>query len=191
MISTSVTISNEAQVNGALTAIDLTGSSLAPDTNYTITLTNSVTLGDSGVNSVSVRGPASHINLGSGNNLVNGGRGDTITLFGNGGNLALYGTDEMVFLSGTNSSIDDLSQGMTLVLSGHPGNVTVSDFAHDPTGIIDLRGGVGGFTTPEGVVAALKSDGHGGTLLSFGTAGSLDFINVTPAQLTASHFAIG
>ena len=99
---------------------------------------------------------------------------------GDGGQLALHGMDEMVFLSGTNSSIDDLSQGMTLVLSGQPGHVTLSDFAQDPTGVIDLRGGLGGFTTPQEVVTALTSDGHGGTLLSFGAAGSLDFVN-TPA----------
>jgi hypothetical protein len=143
------------------------------------------------VNSVSVRGSASQINVGSGVDVVNGGTGDTITLFGNKGSLALLGMDEMVFLSGTNSSINDLSQGMTLVLSGSPGNVNLSDFADDHTGVIDLRGGIGGFATPEQVVSALTSDGHGGTLLSFGSAGSLDFVNTPAADLTASHFAIG
>ena len=116
---------------------------------------------------------------------------NTITLYGNGGKLALHGSNEMVFLSGTNNNIDDLSQGMTLVLSGSPGNVTLSGFANDLSGVIDLRGGLGGFTTPQAVVSALTSDGHGGTLLSFGSAGSLDFVNTPAADLTASHFAIG
>ena len=56
-------------------------------------------------------------------------------------------------MGASNSSIDDLSQGMTLVLSGTPGNVTLSDLANDPTGVIDLRGGLGGFTTPQEVVS--------------------------------------
>jgi hypothetical protein len=68
--------------------------------------------------------------------------------------------------------------------------VTLSEFAKDPTGVIDLKGGLGGFTSPELVVAALTSNGSG-TLLSFGTAGSLDFVNTAAAQLSASHFAIG
>ena len=123
--------------------------------------------------------------------VVNGGAGDTITFTGMNGKLALHGANEMVFVHGTGTSIDDLSQGMTLVLSGTPGKLSLSDFARDATGVIDLRGGLGGFTTVQMVENALTSDSHGGTLLSFGTAGSLDFVNTAAGQLTANHFAIG
>jgi hypothetical protein len=70
----------------------------------------------------------------------------------------------MVFVGGSNPSIDDLSRGLTLALSGSPANVTLGDFAQDPTGVIDLRGGLGG---------------------------SLDFTGVAVSQLHASNFQIG
>jgi hypothetical protein len=149
---------------------------------------NTISLGN-GADSVSVGGSANHITLGNGVDTVHGGSGDTITFTGNG-QLALSGMNETVLLTGSNASIDDLSQGMKLELGGSPGNVTLSDFAKDPTGVIDLKGGLGGFTTPEQVVAALTSNGSG-TLLSFGTAGSLDFVNTPVSDLTAKHFAIG
>ncbi len=148
---------------------------------------NTVTEG-TGVDTVTVGGSGNKITLGGGLDTVHGGTGDSITLNGNNAILTLYGTNEMVFLGGTGDSIDDLSKGMTLVLSGNPGNVTLSDLAKDPTGVIDLRGGLGGFTTTKAVLAALQSDRHGGALLSFGKAGSLDFLNVAPSHLAASQF---
>jgi hypothetical protein len=152
--------------------------------------TNKVTLGNA-ADSVTVGGAGNQITLGNGIDIVHGGTGDTITLNGNNGRLALHGTNEMVFLGGTNTAIDDLSQGMKLVLSGSPGNVSIADFAKDPSGIIDLRGGLGGFATPQAVVAALQTDHHGGTLLSFGKGGSLDILGVAPTALHASNFQIG
>jgi hypothetical protein len=94
-------------------------------------------------------------------------------------------------VDGTNTSTDDLSQGMKLVPSGTPRTLSLSDFANDPTGIVDLRGGVGWFTTVQQIGNALTSDGHGRTLLSFGTDGSLDFVNMAASVLTANHFVIG
>jgi hypothetical protein len=41
------------------------------------------------------------------------------------------------------------------------------------------------------VLSALKSDGWGGTLLSFGKGHFLDFVGVTPEQLHATNFHIG
>jgi hypothetical protein len=76
-------------------------------------------------------------------------------------------------------------------LSGNVGNMILTGFAKDSTGVIDLRGGLGGFTTPQAVVAALQSDHHGGTLLSLGHGNSLDFDGVARSQLHAANFAIG
>ena len=148
---------------------------------------NTITLGN-GLDSVSVGGTGNQIKLGSGIYTVHGGTSDTVTLAGNNGILALYGTNEMVFVSGSDESVDDLSKGIDLVLSGKPGSVILSDFAKDPTGVIDLRGAIGGFTTASAVLATLQSDHHGGALLSFGKAGSLDILNVAPGHLTASQF---
>jgi hypothetical protein len=41
------------------------------------------------------------------------------------------------------------------------------------------------------VLSALKSDGHGGTVLSFGKNSSLDFTGIAPPQLHESNFQIG
>jgi probable HAF family extracellular repeat protein len=151
---------------------------------------NIVTIGN-GASTVSVDGSGNRIKLGNGIDVVHGGTGDTITLTGNNGSLSLYGRGEMLFLGGSGESINDLSQGLKLVLSGNVGAVKLSDFFKDLTGVIDLRGGLGGFTTPQGVVAALQNDHHGGTLLSFGQGSSLDLSGVAMSQLHSSNFQIG
>ena len=48
-----------------------------------------------------------------------------------------------------------------------------------------------GWTTSAQVARALGTDGHGGSLLSLGTLGSIDFQNVQKSQLTAANFHIG
>ena len=59
--------------------------------------------------------------------------------------------------------------------------------------VLDLTGGVGGFTTAAGVVSALRSDGRGGTLLLGNGPGAsvIDFINTQASVLTAGHFRVG
>jgi len=47
------------------------------------------------------------------------------------------------------------------------------------------------WTTSAQVPAALGTDGHGGSLLSLGAQGSIDFQLVPPNQLHASNFHIG
>ncbi len=75
---------------------------------------------------------------------------------------------------------------------GAPGGViSLTGFGADKTGFVDLVGGIGGFKTANAVVAALKSDGHGGTLLSFGAAGQIDFVGVAVGALKAASFQIG
>jgi hypothetical protein len=48
------------------------------------------------------------------------------------------------------------------------GRAVISGFALDANGVVDLTGGLGGFRDTTMVLFALKSDGRGGTLLSFG-----------------------
>jgi hypothetical protein len=57
--------------------------------------------------------------------------------------------------------------------------------------LIDLIGGLGGYTSAAAAAAALTPDGHGGALLSLGATGSIDFTGVSPSQLHASNFQIG
>lgn len=64
-------------------------------------------------------------------------------------------------------------------------------FAADPTAVVDLLGGVGGYTGATAVVKALTSDGSGGTLLPMGSGQSIDFVGVVPGSLHAANFQVG
>lgn len=159
--------------------------------NSTVSLSggaNSVTLGN-GNGTVSLGGGANTVTLGNGTDTVHGGTGDTINLANT--TLNIFGTDEMVFVGKANSTVDDFSTGLDLRIGPTAGKDVLSNFASDSSGIVDLLGGIGGFKTTSDVLSALKSDGHGGTLLSFGGSGSLDFVEVASSHLHASNFQIG
>jgi hypothetical protein len=47
------------------------------------------------------------------------------------------------------------------------------------------------WTTSSQIAAARGMDGHGGSLLSLGILGPIDFQNVQKTQLTAANFHIG
>jgi hypothetical protein len=131
------------------------------------------------------------LSLGKGSDTVHGGTGDTINLAGNT-TLNLYGIHEILFMGSSNSTINDFSTGLVMKIGPTAGKDILSNFASDPSGVVDLIGGLGGFTTTAAVVGALKSDGHGGTLLSFGKgSGPLDFVGVPSSALHASNFQIG
>ena len=99
-----------------------------------------------------------------------------------------------VFLGAAASGIDDRSSGLTIVVAKSAGSLELTDLARDPRWVMDLTGGVGGFTTPASLVAALQSDGHGGALLMLGSnagAASIDFVGITPGHIVAADFRIG
>ena len=87
----------------------------------------------------------------------------------------------MVFLdAGTAASIDDLSSATTVAAGPGSGSASILDVARDAGFLLDLTGGVGGFTTAAGVAGALQSDGQGGTQLLLGSgpgASVIDFVN--------------
>jgi hypothetical protein len=142
-----------------------------------------------GNNTITLSGSKNAVTLGSGSDTVHGGNGDTISLAGDT-RLAIYGTDEMVFVGAGNVSIDDFSAGLQLSIGPTIGHAVISGFASDPNSVVDLTGGIGGFTDTAVVLSALKSDGRGGTLLSFGKSNFLDFPGVAPGQLHATNFHI-
>ena len=91
---------------------------------------------------------------------------------------------------GAGGSVFDNGTGLDVAVGSSASVVSITGFATDTIGYLDLLNGTGGFTTVSQVLAALKSDGHGGTLLTLGT-GSVDFVSTTTAQLGAAHFKIG
>jgi hypothetical protein len=131
------------------------------------------------------------ISLGKGNDTVNGGTDDIIRLTGNG-NLMVSGSAQMVFLSSGNDIVTDTGQGLTLNIGPTAGNDVLANFGTDLThGVIDLLGGIGGYTTAQQAYASLQPDKHGGSLLSLGHAASLDITGVAPSQLLVTDFKIG
>jgi hypothetical protein len=108
---------------------------------------------------------------------------DTVYLAGNSEHISLLG--------GPSAHIYDQGSNMSVDVFGSAGTDVISGFANDPTGVIDLLSGSGGFSSVGQVLKALHSDGNGGTLLSLGHSGSIDFLGVAPAQLHASNFRIG
>ena len=67
----------------------------------------------------------------------------------------------------------------------------VHDYMATANDVFDLLNGVGGYATTAEIMGALRSDGSGGTLLSLGSAGSLDFMGVARGALVKSDFHIG
>jgi hypothetical protein len=90
-------------------------------------------------------------------------------------------------------NINDHSTGLTVSINSSTQIDTISGFGNDPLGVIDLANGVGNYHSVADIMSALRSDGHGGTVLALGSApsaGSVDFVDTTISQLHASNFVI-
>ena len=90
-------------------------------------------------------------------------------------------------------NINDHSTGLTVSVNSGNQIDTISGFGNDSLGVIDLANGVGNYHSVADIMSALKSDGHGGTLLALGSApnaGSIDFVDTAISQLHASNFVI-
>ncbi len=115
------------------------------------------------------------------NNVITAGQSDTISI--------LWGSANQVTL-GLGDTISDGGIG-SVFQAGDVGATTINNFAADPTGIIELLGGVGGYATQNDAYSALKGDGMGGVSLSLGADGSIDFAGTLANQLSAANFKIG
>ncbi|HEY2619841.1 MAG TPA: hypothetical protein VGI78_21040 [Acetobacteraceae bacterium] len=145
-------------------------------------------VGGSGTDTVQLQGYSNTVSFTGGNDTITGGQGsDVFDLTGGNASLALHGSNEMVFLNGANATINDQGSGLAVKIASG-GTDVIQNFGSDASGYIDLLGGVGGYTSASQVLAALTSDGHGGTTLALGSSGSIDFANVGVSQLHASNF---
>ena len=103
------------------------------------------------------------------------------------------GNNDVAFLGGTGNSVNatiiDQSHGITVfVLNG--GIDKISGLATDTTAVIDLLGGLGGYTNVTQVLNALVTDNAGGTLLPLGHGQSIDFTGIAPSSLHAANFKV-
>ena len=148
--------------------------------------------GDDTVNIVT--GGDNNITLGNGTDSIVEAQhsygSNTFILNGSHASLVLYGANDVAFIHGGTDTITDNSKGLEVKIGSQGGVVTLNNLLADKTGFVDLVG-VGGYKNAKAVVAALQSDGQGGTVLSLGAAGNIDFVNTAMASLTASRFAIG
>jgi hypothetical protein len=153
---------------------------------------DTVTTGN-GNNTITLAGYNNVVTLGTGTNIVNGGAGgDRVTVAGGKATITFNGwSDHAILNGGAGGTIYDNGYGLEVDIGSSSGVSTIAGFDHDYYGVIDLLNHAGGFATVGAVVAALKSDGHGGSLLSLGSTGSVDILNVAPNKLTAANFRIG
>jgi hypothetical protein len=131
---------------------------------------------------------------------VTGGMGTDLTVAYT--NVTLAGGHQQTVTVRNQASIDDLSRGLTVALGPPPAAetidtgppvVTILDASKDSRFVLELTGGTGGFSRASQAVAALTSDGNGGTRLAVpGLAGmTVDFVDTPQSFLTASRFRIG
>ncbi len=130
-------------------------------------------------------GAGQTVDAGSGNDVVTLGEGNAAMVF--------HGSNDIAFLGGggaVNATISDLSSGLTVdVVNG--GNDVFNGFANDRSAVVDLLGGIGGYTNVAGVLVALTDDGAGGSSLPMGAGQSIDFTGVALGALHAANFHIG
>jgi hypothetical protein len=167
---------------------------------------NTALLGD-GNNSVSLSGSNNTISLGNGNdnvamsdtgvdNSISAGTGyDSFALGGSSTTLALHGLHDTVSVNGGTDSIIDTPGGadsLTLQVGALGGNIGVANFstAHGVLVLVQTLAASQGWTTAGQIDAALTTDNHGGTLLSLGAHGSIDFQGIAKSQLSANNFHI-
>ena len=114
-------------------------------------------------------------------NTIQAFNSDTITILsGAASNQVLLGQNDVITDGGWNS---------TFTAGFNVGAATINNFGADPTGIVDLLNGNGGYTTAQDAYNHLTSDGDGGSMLSLGANGTIDFAGDT--SLTAANFKIG
>ena len=94
-------------------------------------------------------------------------------------------------MAGLNDALTDGGSSDTFKIGSNVGSLEISGFGSDPTGIVDLLNGVGGYATAAAAFHALTSDGAGGSLLSLGIDGSIDLLGVAPGALKVTNFKIG
>jgi len=159
---------------------------------------NSITLGN-GADTVSLAGTGNTVTVGSGHDVIKSGGvvgADTFILNGGTTELVLNGPNNKVLTNGGADQIVDAPAGadnLYLQVGQSGGAIMIANFSATK-GVVDLVAALASslhWTTPAQVDAALTSDHGGGTLLSLGAHGSIDFIGVAPTVLQASNFQIG
>jgi hypothetical protein len=155
---------------------------------------NIVTMGN-GLDTVNITSSSFNtVTTGSGSDTITVGTDanfNTFTLNDTNASLVLNGIGNKVFVNGGNDLVTDTLGGsdqLLLAMEAGGGNVSIANFSTS-SALVDLVPSLG-FANSSQVLAALTSDGHGGTLLNL-SHGSIDFLGITPGQLASSNFLVG
>lgn len=148
-----------------------------------------------GHDTITLGGVANHVVLNGSTATVTNQIGlDVITANGGSDQFNFVGFGNQAIINGAaHVNINDHSTGLTVSINSSTQVDTISGFGDDPLGVIDLANGVGNYHSVADIMNALRSDGHGGTLLALGSApsaGSVDFVDTAISQLHASNFMI-
>lgn len=142
----------------------------------------------------------------SGSNVVFWGAGDTIGSQGQSvysthgaSDKVAMGAGYQVWITGpsnvatvnANDVVADYGAGSQIDIGSNVGGFLLTNFASDPTGIVDLINGVGGYTNAAAALSAVVDDGHGNSTRSLGSAGTIHLIGETKEMLSAANFKIG
>ena len=148
-----------------------------------------------GHDTIMLGGAANHVVLnGSQANVTNQIGQDVITVNGGSDQFNFAGFGNQAIINGpAHVDIIDHGTGLTVSVNSSSQVDTISGFGNDTLGIVALANGVGDYHSVADIMSALRSDGHGGTLLALGggpNAGSIDFVDTAISQLHASNFMI-
>lgn len=152
---------------------------------------DAVTAG-SGTNAITLAGYGNRVVLNGGASTVSGSQGsDTFTLNGGHHTVTTGGWNEHLIVGGAaTANIMDLGHGLKLDVMSSTQTDTITGFGNDGAGVIGFIGSAGGFSSVDDVMNALRSDNHGGTLLSLGKSGSIDLVNTAQSTLHATNFRV-
>jgi hypothetical protein len=105
--------------------------------------------------------------------------------------LTMHGTMDTVSVNGGKDTITDTAAGtdhLQLQIGTSGGTVTVANFsvANAVVSLVHALASAEGWSTPGAIAAAVKSDGHSGSLLSPGSYGSIDFDGITAKNFQLS-----
>lgn len=146
-----------------------------------------------GMDAITLGGFNDKVTLNGSTATVSAGQGaETVVASGGNDTLAFAGRDDVAELSGAISArIADHVSGLRIDVGSSTEMLSLTGFgAGDPTGIIELLNGAGGYKSVAAAFAALHSGGHGGAMLSLGANGSIDFVNTAISQLRGSNFGV-
>jgi hypothetical protein len=107
--------------------------------------------------------------------------------------LTMYGQHDTVSLNGGSDTLVDTAGGtdkLQLQIGAQGATVGITNFgvANAVVSLVQALASAEYWTSPTQIAAAVTSDNNGGSLLSLGSYGKIDFVGVT--GLTAKNFQI-